>query len=75
MSDQPEKVGRTRISVTLTKPYLDALSRLVEGGFYLGRGEASHVGRAAAPLPTLWHGALQVLRRTPRAGQRGGGPP
>ena len=31
MSDQPEKVGRTRISVTLTKPYLDALSRWSRG--------------------------------------------
>jgi Arc/MetJ-type ribon-helix-helix transcriptional regulator len=31
--------SKTRVSVTLTKPYLDALDRLVEEGIYLGRGE------------------------------------
>ena len=40
MSDQPEKVTETRISVTLTEPYLDAVDRLVEEGLYLSRGEA-----------------------------------
>lgn len=32
--------SKTRVSVTMTKPYLDALDRLVEEGIYLGRGEA-----------------------------------
>jgi len=31
---------KTRVSVTMTKPYLDALDRLVEEGIYLGKGEA-----------------------------------
>ncbi|GAI44460.1 unnamed protein product [marine sediment metagenome] len=31
---------KTRISVTITKPYLDALDRLVADGIYLSRGEA-----------------------------------
>lgn len=35
-----EKAEKIRVSVTLTKPYLDALDRLVEAGIYLGRGEA-----------------------------------
>jgi metal-responsive CopG/Arc/MetJ family transcriptional regulator len=35
-----EKVEKVRISVTMTKPYLDALDRLVEEGVYLGRGDA-----------------------------------
>lgn len=35
-----EKSEKTRISVTMTKPYLDALDSLVEEGIYLGRGEA-----------------------------------
>ena len=30
---------KTRVSVTLTKPYLDALDRLMEDGIYLSRGE------------------------------------
>jgi len=40
MSDQPKGVEKTRISVTLTRPYLDALDRLVTEGVYLSRGEA-----------------------------------
>jgi len=40
MNDQPGKVKKTRVSVTLTKPYLDALDRLVQEGFYFTRGEA-----------------------------------
>lgn len=32
--------SKTRVSVTMTKPYLDALDRLVEEGIYLGRGDA-----------------------------------
>jgi Arc/MetJ-type ribon-helix-helix transcriptional regulator len=39
MSDQPKGVEKTRISVTLTRPYLDALIRLVEEGLYLEKGE------------------------------------
>ena len=35
-----EKVEKIRVSVTMTKPYLDALDRLVEEGIYLGRGDA-----------------------------------
>ena len=31
---------KTRVSVTMTKPYLDGLDSLVEEGIYLGRGEA-----------------------------------
>lgn len=30
---------KTRVSVTMTKPYLDALDRLVEEGVYLTKGE------------------------------------
>jgi len=30
---------KTRVSVTLTKPYIDALDHLVEKGIYLNRGE------------------------------------
>jgi Arc/MetJ-type ribon-helix-helix transcriptional regulator len=39
MSDQPKEVEKTRISVTLTRPYLDALNRLVTEGVYLSKGE------------------------------------
>lgn len=34
-----EKAEKIRVSVTLTKPYLDALDRLIREGIYLGRGE------------------------------------
>jgi Arc/MetJ-type ribon-helix-helix transcriptional regulator len=34
----PDK-AKTRVSVTLTKAYLDALDRLVEEGIYLSKGE------------------------------------
>jgi len=34
-----EKVEKIRVSVTMTKPYLDTLDRLVEEGVYLSRGE------------------------------------
>jgi len=30
---------KTRISITLTKPYLEALDNLVEAGIYVSRGE------------------------------------
>jgi len=33
-------ISKTRVSVTLTKPYLDALDRLIEEGGYVDRGEA-----------------------------------
>ena len=36
----PEKVEKIRVSVTMTKPYLDGLDYLVEEGIYLGRGDA-----------------------------------
>jgi Arc/MetJ-type ribon-helix-helix transcriptional regulator len=39
MSDQPKEVEKTRVSVTLTRPYLDALDRLVTEGVYLSKGE------------------------------------
>jgi hypothetical protein len=55
MDDRPKKVKKTRISVTLTKPYLDALDRLVEEGVYLSRGEII----LEAPLPSLWDGAVR----------------
>lgn len=35
-----EKVEKIRVSITMTKQYLDALDYLVEQGIYLGRGEA-----------------------------------
>jgi len=35
-----EKVEKIRVSVTMTKTYLDALDGLVEKGIYLGRGDA-----------------------------------
>lgn len=35
----PEKPARIRISVTITKAYVDALDYLVEEGIYLTRGE------------------------------------
>lgn len=31
---------KTRVSVTLTTPYVEALDLLVEKGVYLGRGDA-----------------------------------
>lgn len=34
-----EKVVKIRVSVTMTKPYLDALDHLVEKGVYLSRGD------------------------------------
>jgi len=34
------KKSKIRVSVTMTKPYVDALDGLVEQGMYLGRGEA-----------------------------------
>jgi len=36
----PEKIEKIRVSVTMTKQYLDGLDRLVEEGIYLGRGDA-----------------------------------
>ena len=35
MSDK----AKTRVSVTMTKPYIDALNRLVTEGIYLSKGE------------------------------------
>ena len=35
-----EKVEKIRVSVTMTKTYLEALDSLVEKGIYLGRGDA-----------------------------------
>ena len=32
--------SKIRVSVTMTKPYIEALDSLVEDGLYLGRGEA-----------------------------------
>ena len=31
---------KIRVSVTMTKPYVDALNRLVKEGIYLSRGDA-----------------------------------
>lgn len=36
MSDK----SKIRVSVTMTKPYVDALNRLVKEGIYLSRGDA-----------------------------------
>ena len=38
--DRKPRKAKTRISVTMTQPYVDALDRLVEEGVYLRRGEA-----------------------------------
>lgn len=35
-----EKNEKMRLSVTMTKPYVEALDLLVEKGLYLSRGEA-----------------------------------
>jgi metal-responsive CopG/Arc/MetJ family transcriptional regulator len=40
MDDRPGEVEKTRVSVTMSGPYLDALDRLVEEGIYLSKGEA-----------------------------------
>lgn len=46
----PEKDAKKRVSVTMPRPYLEALDRLVEEGIYLSRGEIilealrSHLG-------------------------------
>jgi Arc/MetJ-type ribon-helix-helix transcriptional regulator len=40
VSGLSDKVEKVRVSVTMTKPYLEALDLLVEKGIYLGRGEA-----------------------------------
>ncbi len=37
MNKNPTK--RTRVSVTMTQPYVDALDKLVAQGLYLNRGE------------------------------------
>lgn len=39
MSDRPGRAEKTRVSVTLTRPYLDALDQLVDEGIYLSKGE------------------------------------
>jgi Arc/MetJ-type ribon-helix-helix transcriptional regulator len=39
MDDRPGKVKKIRVSVTMTRPYLDALDSLVKGGAYLSKGE------------------------------------
>ena len=51
MSDQPKGVEKTRVSVTLTRPYLDALDRLVTEGVYLSQG-GDHPGCAQGPPQT-----------------------
>lgn len=40
LSDNADKAEKIRVSVTMTKPYVEALDSLVEKGIYLGRGEA-----------------------------------
>ncbi|GAH52747.1 unnamed protein product [marine sediment metagenome] len=37
---EDKKPWKTRVSVTMTKPYLEILDSLVEQGIYLNRGEA-----------------------------------
>ena len=37
----PDKTTKTRISVTVTTPYVEALDSLVEAGLYVSRGEAA----------------------------------
>ena len=39
MDDRSGEVEKTRVSVSLTRPYLDALDRLVTEGVYLSKGE------------------------------------
>ena len=39
MSEKPEKNEKTRVSVTMTGAYIEALDHLVDEGLYLGRGE------------------------------------
>jgi len=34
-----DRADKTRVSVTMTKAYVDALDHLVEEGLYLGRGD------------------------------------
>lgn len=34
-----EKLVKKRVCVTLTKPYLDALGRLIDDGVYMDRGK------------------------------------
>lgn len=34
-----EKLVRRRVCVSLTKPYLDAVERLIKEGVYAGRGD------------------------------------
>ena len=36
---EDKKPWKTRVSVTMTQPYVDALDHLVEAGVYLSRGE------------------------------------
>lgn len=40
MSDRHEKAEKTRISVTMTGPYVEALDRLVEEDLYVKQGDA-----------------------------------
>jgi hypothetical protein len=35
-----KKLAKLRVSVTMTKPYVDGLNDLVEEGIYLSRGDA-----------------------------------
>jgi len=39
MDDRPGKAEKIRVSITLMKPYLEALDHLIEEGIYLSRGE------------------------------------
>jgi metal-responsive CopG/Arc/MetJ family transcriptional regulator len=59
MDDRSGEVEKTRVSVTLTRPYVDALDRLVAEGVYLSRGEAVLEG-AQDHLPPPWAGLLQA---------------
>lgn len=64
MSDQREKVEKIRLSLTLTRAYVDALDRLVDVGLYVDR---QTVIRAALRLFFRNHGleAFQVPEGPP----------
>lgn len=51
-------VEKTRVSLVLTKPYVDRLERLVENGLYMERQE---VIRHALRLHFVYHGIPLTL--------------
>ena len=71
MSDQSKEEEETRVSVTLTKPYLNALDSLVEEGIYTEKGEI--VRQSLRDLSRSYGlGSFKLDETPPRGAGRGG---